>query len=211
MALGTQKQRIRPVTLWIDKQEFPASAAHPVPPQRRERLEAERFAKTVCQQFHAEKIGRLSLTIGICLRGLLIRCFQGIFPARGIAARVTDLLTIRHFVAIGLGERSCNHLSLSGTRRMIAAEGPEQVFGFVLRVVIRRCPLKRAGIVAEQDHWRGRHHPRSQQGKAEYRSLGHRRPRPAVSNRIDDRVGHRNAEVRAVIPAGPEAEAARLE
>ena len=40
MALGTRKQRVRQETLWIAKQELPASAAHPFYARLNELLEA---------------------------------------------------------------------------------------------------------------------------------------------------------------------------
>ena len=43
MAQGTRKQRIRQETLWIAKQELPASAAHRFCTRLNELLEAEKF------------------------------------------------------------------------------------------------------------------------------------------------------------------------
>jgi hypothetical protein len=54
MALGTRKQRVRQETLWIAKQELPASAAHPFYTRLNELLEAEKFdefAEAACKQF----------------------------------------------------------------------------------------------------------------------------------------------------------------
>jgi transposase len=145
MALGTRKQRVRQETLWIAKQELPASAAHPFYARLNELLEAEKFdefAEAACQQFYAKKMGRPSLTPGIYFRSLLVGYFEGIDSERGIAWRAADSLGIRHFLGIGLDERSPDHSTISRTRRLIALETHEQVFGFVLRVIAARGLLK---------------------------------------------------------------------
>ena len=142
MALGTRKQRIRQETLWIAQQELPASAAHPFYTRLNELLDAEKFdefAEAACKQFYANKMGRPSLTPGIYFRALLVGYFEGIDSERGIAWRASDSLGIRHFLGIGLDERIPDHSTLSRTRRLIDVETHEQVFGFVLRVVISHC------------------------------------------------------------------------
>jgi transposase len=136
----------------------------------------------------AKKMGRPSLTPGICFRALLVGYFEGIDSERGIAWRATDSLGVRHFLGIGLDERSPDHSTLSRTRRLIAVETHEQVFGFVLRIVIFPCPLKGPGTAEGQDHRRGRHDPRSQRGDAEHCSPGHRRQLPGVPDRIGPQV-----------------------
>jgi transposase len=123
-------------------------------------------------------MGQPSLAPGICFRALLVGSFEGIDSERGIAWRATDSLGAGHFPGIGLDKRSPDHSTLSRTRRLIAVEAHEQVFGFVLRVVISPWPLKGLGTTEGQDHRRGRHHPRSQRGDAEHRSPGHWRQLP---------------------------------
>lgn len=145
MALGTRKQRIRQETWWIAQQELPASAAHPFYTRLNELLDAEKFdefAEAACKQFYAKKMGRPSLTPGIYFRALLVGYFEGIDSERGIAWRASDSLGIRHFLGIGLDERSPDHSTLSRTRRLIDVETHEQVFGFVLRVIAVRGLLK---------------------------------------------------------------------
>ncbi|MFO0367281.1 MAG: transposase [Acidobacteriota bacterium] len=191
MALGTRRQRIRQEISWIAQQELPASAAHPFYTRLNELLDAEKFdefAEAACKQFYAKKMGRPSLTPGISFRALLVGYFEGIDCERGIAWRASDSLGIRHFPGIRLDERSPDHSTLSRTRRLIDVETLEQVFGFVLRVVISHCPLKGAGIVEGQNHRRGRHDPRSQRGHAQHRSPGHRRQLPGVPDRIGPQV-----------------------
>jgi transposase len=145
MALGTRKQRERQESLWIAKQELPASAAHPFYARLNELLESEKFdefAESACQQYYAEKMGRPGLTPGIYFRCLLVGYFEGIDSERGIAWRAADSLGIRHFLGIGLDERSPDHSTISRTRRLIAVETHEEVFGFVLRVLATRGLMK---------------------------------------------------------------------
>ena len=184
MALGPWKQRIRQETWWIVQQELPASAAHPFYTRLNELLDAEKFdefAEAACKQFYAKKMGPPSLTPGISFRVLLVGYFEGIDSERGIAWGASDSLGIRHFPGIGLDERSPDHSTLSRTRRLIDVETHEQVFGFVLRVVISHCPLKGAGIVEGQNHRRRRHDPRSQRGHTQHRSPGHWRQLPGAN------------------------------
>lgn len=77
-ALATRKQRIRQVTLWIAKQELPASAAHPFLLGLNELLDADKScsAEAACRQFYAKKIGRPSLSLGISFRALLVGYFE---------------------------------------------------------------------------------------------------------------------------------------
>jgi transposase len=191
MALGTRRQRIRQEISWIAQQELPASAAHPFDTRLNELLDAEKFdefAEAACRQFYAKKIGRPSLTPGISFRAPLVGYFEGIDSERGIAWRASDSPGIRHFLGTRLDERSPDHSTLSRTRRLIAVETHEQVFGFVLRVVIFPCPLKGPGTAEGQDHRRGRHDPRSQRGHAQHRSPGHRRQLSGVPDRIGPQV-----------------------
>ena len=61
MALGTRKQRERQESLWVAKQELPASVSHPFYERLNGLLDAEKFdtfAESACQQYYAEKMGR---------------------------------------------------------------------------------------------------------------------------------------------------------
>ena len=145
MALGTRKQRERQESLWVAKQELPASVSHPFYERLNGLLDAEKFdtfAESACQQYYAEKMGRPGLTPGIYFRCLLVGYFEGIDSERGIAWRAADSLGIRHFLGIGLDERSPDHSTISRTRRLIALETHEQVFGFVLRMIAARGLMK---------------------------------------------------------------------
>jgi transposase len=131
--------------LWIAKQELSASAAHPFYERLNGLLESEKFdefAESACRQYYAPKMGRPGLTPGIYFRCLLVGYFEGIDSERGIAWRASDSLGIRHFLGIGLDERSPDHSTISRTRRLIALETHEQIFGFVLRVIAARGLMK---------------------------------------------------------------------
>ena len=145
MALGTRKQRERQESLWIAAEELPTSAAHPFYGRLNGLLEEAKFDEFVeaeCQRYYADKMGRPGLTPGIYFRCLLVGYFEGIDSERGIAWRAADSLGIRQFLGIGLDERSPDHSTISRTRRLIALETHEQVFGFVLRVIAARGLLK---------------------------------------------------------------------
>jgi transposase len=145
MALRTRKQSIRQETLWIAQQELPASAAHPFHTRLNELLDAEKFdefAEAAFKHFYAKKMGRPSLTQGLYFRALIVGYFEGIDSERGIAWRASDSLGIRHFLGIGLDERSPDHSTLWRNRRLIDVETHAQVFGFVLRMIAVRGLLK---------------------------------------------------------------------
>ena len=87
MALGTRKQRERQESLWVAKEELPASAAHPFYERLNGLLDSEQFdvfAESACQQYYAEKMGRSGLTPGTYFRCLLVGYFEGIDSERGI-------------------------------------------------------------------------------------------------------------------------------
>ena len=127
------------------KQELPVSAAHPFYDRLNGLLESEKFdefAEAACRRFYAAKMGRPGLAPGIYFRCLLVGYFEGIDSERGIAWRAADSLGIRQFLGIGLDERSPDHSTISRTRRLIALETHEEVFGFVLRVIAARGLMK---------------------------------------------------------------------
>jgi transposase len=64
---------------------------------------------------------------------MLIGFFKGIESERGIAWRVADSLSLRHFLQIALDERTPDHVTISRTRRRIDEAAHHQVFGWVLR------------------------------------------------------------------------------
>ncbi len=91
------------------------------------------FAEAACKQFYAGEMGPASLPPGAYFRALLVDYFEGNDSERGIAWRASGSLGVRHFLGIGLDERGPDSSTLSRTRRLIAVETYDQVFGFVRR------------------------------------------------------------------------------
>src|SRR6266496_1129250 len=95
---------------------------------RREQGQQEKFwiahselPRTVAHPFY-EQLNRL----------LLIGYFEGLDSERGIAWRAADSLALRSFLGLGLDEIPPDHSTISRTRRLIAVETHEVVFGWVL-------------------------------------------------------------------------------
>jgi transposase len=92
----------------------------------------DRFAESACAQFYASTMGRPSLAPGIYFRLLLIGYFEGIDSERGIAWRAADSLALRQFLGLSLQQIPADHSTISRTRRLIAVETHQEVFGWVL-------------------------------------------------------------------------------
>jgi transposase len=121
--------------MWIPHTELPRTAAHPfyeAVTRLLDKHEFDRFAEGECAEYYASKMGRPSLVPGRYFRLLLIGYFEGIDSERGIAWRAADSLGLRHFLRVGLDEMSPDHSTISRTRRRIAVETHEAVFGWVL-------------------------------------------------------------------------------
>jgi transposase len=145
MAMGTRKQREKQDGLWIAHTELATAPGHPFYQKLNELLEAEKFDEFVegrCARFYAVKYGRPSLAPGIYFRSLLIGYFEGIDGERGIAWRLADSLALRRFVGFTLEEKTPDHSTISRTRRLIALETHQEVFGWVLGVLADRGLLK---------------------------------------------------------------------
>jgi transposase len=65
-------------------------------------------------------------------RLLLIGYFEGIDSERGIAWRAADSLALRQFLGVSLEQMPADHSTISRTRRLIAVETHQEVFGWVL-------------------------------------------------------------------------------
>lgn len=120
---------------WIARTELPRTVAHPFYEQVNRVLEKhgfDRFAESACAQFYASAMGRPSLAPGIYFRLLLIGYFEGIDSERGIAWRTADSLGLRHFLGLSLEQMPADHSTISRTRRLIALETHQEVFGWVL-------------------------------------------------------------------------------
>jgi transposase len=135
MAMGRKSDAELQEALWIARPQLPRTVAHPFYEQVNRLLEKsafDRFAEGACAQFYASKMGRPSLAPGVYFRLLLIGYFEGIDSERGIAWRAADSLALRHFLGLGLEQMPADHSTISRTRRLIALETHEEVFGWVL-------------------------------------------------------------------------------
>src|SRR5580704_6830642 len=122
MAMGTRKDRERQEDLWVAYTNMAAGPGHPFYARLNEVLEGEGFDAFV----------------------------EGIESERGIAWRLKDSLSLRHFVGIALDEDTPDHSTISRTRRLIDLETHKQVFSWVLGLLADRALLagKRISIDA---------------------------------------------------------------
>ena len=133
MAMGTRKSRERQEELWYGG-ELPKAPGHPFYQRLNEVLDTsfDKFCEAECAGFYDAKLGRPSLPPGQYFRMMIIGFFEGLDSERGIAWRVADSLTLRLFLGIGLDERTPDHVTISRTRRLIAAETHQNIFSWVL-------------------------------------------------------------------------------
>ena len=145
MAMGSRDRQGKQESLWIARTELPRTVAHPFYEQvdrLLEKHEFDRFAEGECARYYAARMGRPSLAPGVYFRLLLIGYFEGIDSERGIAWRAADSLALRDFLRVGLDEMPPDHSTISRTRRLIAVETNEAVFGWVLRQLAEAGLLK---------------------------------------------------------------------
>ena len=131
MTMGS-KQDEQP-GLFVTYQELPRSAGHPFYDALDSVLRRsgfDRFVERECYPFYAES-GRPGLAPGIYFRCLLIGFFEGLDSERGIAWRVADSLSLRHFLGLGLAQTP-DHSTISRTRRRLDLEVHHRVFCWVL-------------------------------------------------------------------------------
>jgi transposase len=134
MAMGTRKKRERQEGLWYGG-ELAAAPGHPFYKRLNEVLDnagLDTFCETNCASFYHDKLGRPSLAPGLYFRIMMIGFFEGLDSERGIAWRLADSLTLRHFLSIGLDEKTPDHVTISRTRRLIDAETHQRIFTWVL-------------------------------------------------------------------------------
>src|SRR6478609_5949903 len=134
MAMGTRKNRERQEPLWYGT-ELPAAPGHPFYNRLNEALDEAGFdshCEESCAGFYHAKLGRPSLAPGLYFRIMMIGFFEGLDSERGIAWRLSDSLTLRTFLAIGLDETTPDHVTISRTRRLIDPETHQQIFTWVL-------------------------------------------------------------------------------
>jgi transposase len=143
MAMGTRKKRERQEALWYGS-ELPTAPGHPFYTRLNQILDQagfDQFCETSGASFYHARLGRPSLAPGLYFRTMLIGFFEGIDSERGIAWRLSDSLTLRQFLSLGLDEHTPDHVTLSRTRRLIDGATHEKVFTWVLE------RLAQAGLI----------------------------------------------------------------
>ena len=131
--MGTRKKRERQEALWYGG-ELPSAPGHPFYSRLNavlEKADFDGFCEKSCAGFYHAELGRPSLAPGIYFRSMMVGFFEGIDSERGIAWRLADSLTLRQFLSIGLDEETPDHVTISRTRRLIAAETHQRIFGWV--------------------------------------------------------------------------------
>jgi transposase len=127
--------------LWIPTTELPRSPGHPFY-ERVNRVLAEagfdRFVEDLCRPHYATVQGRPSIPPGTYFRMLMVGYFEGIDSQRGIAWRCSDSLALREFLGLAMSERAPDHSSLTVIRQRLPLELHEEVFAFVLRILVDR-------------------------------------------------------------------------
>src|SRR6478609_7702473 len=134
MAMGTRKNRERQEPLWYGT-ELPAAPGHPFYNRLNEALDKagfDRHCEESCAGFYHATLGRPSLAPGLYFRIMMIGFFEGLDSERGIAWRLSDSLTLRQFLSIGLDENTPDHVTISRTRRLLDGETHQRIFNWVL-------------------------------------------------------------------------------
>lgn len=137
MALG--KRRPRQATLWVEASRIEVRGQHPFYRRLNQILEEARFdhyVERLCAKYYAGNVGRPSIAPGVYFRCFLIGYFEGIGSERGIAYRVSDSLSLREFLGLGLEEATPDHSTLSKTRRLLSLGTHQAVFRWVLKRLV---------------------------------------------------------------------------
>ena len=139
MSMGRRKRRQE--ALFVSTQGLAQGAGHPFYKQLNRLLaeaDFDRWIEGRCEQYYEqeEKRGQPSLPPGVYFRMLLVGYFEGIDSQRGIAWRCADSLSLRQFLGIPLDEETPDHSTLTNTRKRLSPEVFEEVFQFVLRLVM---------------------------------------------------------------------------
>jgi len=141
--MGTRKSRERQEEFWY-RSEVAEAPGHPFYRKLEETLKQagfDEFCEGECKRFYADRLGRPSLAPGVYFRLMLIGFFEGIDSERGIAWRVADSLSLRHFLGYGIDESTPDHVTVSRTRRLLDSDTHKRVFSWVLE------QLAQAGLI----------------------------------------------------------------
>jgi transposase len=105
MALG--KKKAKQIPFWVETTQLQTHTQHPFYSRVNEILEKakfDRYAERICRKYHAERMGRPSITPGTYFWCFFIGYLEGIDSERGIAYRVSDSLGLREFLGLSLEE-----------------------------------------------------------------------------------------------------------
>jgi transposase len=143
MAQGRKKAE-RQESLWISTASIPTTAAHPFYRQVNEILAKhgfDQFVDDLAAPFYKDG-GRPGIPVGDYLRMMMIGFFEGIGSERGIAWRVADSLSLRHFLGLAVTDATPDHSSLSVIRRRLSEKFHQRAFQFILTVLGREGQLR---------------------------------------------------------------------
>ena len=134
--------------MWVETSQLRARGRHPFYTRLNEILEQAKFdlyVERICRKYYAKTMGRPSLVPGVYFHCFLIGYFEGIGSERGIAYRLSDSLSLRDFLGMGLEEQTPDHSTLSKTRRRMNLGTHKAVFTWVLK------RLSREGLLSGQN------------------------------------------------------------
>jgi transposase len=134
MAMG--KRGAKQASFWIESSQLQVRGRHPFYGKLNEILQRAKFdgvVERICRKYYARTMGRPSLAPGVYFRCFLLGYFEGIDSERGIAYRISDSLSLREFLGLGLEEPTPDHSTLSKTRRLLSLGTHKAVFGWVLK------------------------------------------------------------------------------
>jgi len=145
MAMGTRKRRERQQQLWVLSSDIVRTPANAFYGRLNEILNQHHFDRRVehlCRRYYKGALGRPSVSPGVYFRLLLIGYFEGLEAERGIAWRVADSLSLRHFLGYALDEKTPDHSTISRTRRLFWLTTHKAVFGWVLKILVEEGLLE---------------------------------------------------------------------
>ena len=137
MAQGRKKAEPQQQGFWIATAELPENTAHPFFSKVNEILKKHGFDKAVDEiaaPFYKEG-GRPGIPVGDYFRMMMVGFFHDLGSEREIAWRVSDSISLRQFLGIGLTGRAPDHSSLSIIRHRLSKEAHEKAFQLILAIL----------------------------------------------------------------------------
>jgi transposase len=130
------KRKPKQTSIWVETSQLRARGRHPFYTRLNEILDQVKFdfyVERICRKYYAQTMGRPSIVPGVYFRCFLMGYFEGIDSERGIAYRLSDSLSLRDFLGMGLEEQTPDHSTLSKTRRKMNLGTHKAVFTWVLK------------------------------------------------------------------------------